>query len=195
MENAWQVILWVSTGLLVYSYALYPLIMKYFGQLCKEYDEINELLDIDIVIAAYNEESIIESKIRSTFSTTYPLNKINVFVGSDCSTDSTNEILKRLQSEFNNLHCTFFTTRTGKPGIVNQLVKQTNATLLVFTDADTLFEKTTLIELVKPFQDLKVGGVQANFKSISDATSHGFEQEKSYNSMELETKKGESYFG
>lgn len=56
---------------------------------------------ISLLIAAYNEEEVIESKIRNSLELDYPKNKLEIIVASDASTDRTNGIVRQYQKTEN----------------------------------------------------------------------------------------------
>lgn len=155
----------LSGGLVVYSYAGFPLLL---GRLSggralpgPVHGPADALPAVDILLAAHNEEVVIEQKIRRTFATTYPLSQLRLLVGSDASTDGTNALLARLAAEFPQLRVTTFAARQGKPGVMQHLSAQATAPVLVLTDANVFFEPTTLFELVKHFARPEVGLVGA----------------------------------
>src|SRR5690606_17326177 len=84
-----------------------------------------------------------------------------------------------------------FTERTGKPQIINTLVKENEGDILILSDADTLFIRSTLVELVKPFAHNEVGGVQARFRSKAAGKFDVAQQELKYNDRERLIKKGQ----
>lgn len=193
------VIIFILGGLaLFHSYFIYPLWMKQKG---KNYNPqfpgfTDSLPSLAILLSVYNEEKVIEQKIRSTFDTDYPLDKIKFLIGSDNSDDQTNDILQKLKSEFPaQLEIEIFNERTGKPEIINRLVEQTESDILVLTDADTFFYPQTLHELAKPFSDHKIGGVQAGFRFYKEGKAAASRQELVYSSREFEIKKGQSFYG
>ena len=146
-----HILFWFSAFLLVYHYVFFPLILKILAASKKEdfakYTE-NEFPKVAILLAAYNEEKVIEKKIQSTFDTQYPLDKITFYIGSDSSTDATDSIVNKYQEKFPQLVFRHFFARTGKPEIINQLEKETDAEILVLTDANVFFEPNTLTNLV-----------------------------------------------
>ncbi|MVN77209.1 glycosyltransferase [Hymenobacter sp. HMF4947] len=156
----------LSGGLVVYSYAGFPLLLRRLsgGKALPGpvYGPADALPAVDILLAAHNEEVVIEQKIRATFATTYPLERLRLLVGSDASTDRTNALLARLAGEFPQLRVTTFAERQGKPGVMQHLSAQATAPVLVLTDANVFFEPTTLFELVKHFARPQVGLVGAN---------------------------------
>ncbi|MDX5321528.1 MAG: glycosyltransferase, partial [Bacteroidota bacterium] len=86
----WSCIFWV-----IHTYALYP---AWMARQAKRYQDFEEeprhWPSIDLLIAAYNEEEVIERKIRSCLNTDYPADKLRVVIGSDRSSDRTDEIVK-----------------------------------------------------------------------------------------------------
>ena len=193
-----DVLFYFSFGLLVYSYFIFPKIMYFLGkkdQVFQGFASPSELPMVCIVLAAYNEEAVIEKKIRSSLATTYPLDRLRILVGSDNSSDGTNAILERLAAEFNQLSFRVFEVRTGKPQIINALISTCESEILILTDADTFFEPETILELVKPFANPKIGGVQGHLVSSGLGSAGVVAQELTYNTMELRTKLGEGRLG
>ena len=125
---------------------------------------------VSIIFAAYNEKVVIEEKIRSIYDSKYDLDKISVLVGSDMSTDGTDEIIIRLQSEFPNLHLHRTEKRTGKSGIMNMLADKATGEILIATDANIIFKHDTISQLVQSFASEQIGAVAGalTYKGNSD---------------------------
>lgn len=179
-------------GLLIYHYLGFPFLLRILtkgkSQNDMAWSETDNLPDIAIMMAAYNEETVIEAKIQSILETTYPSNKLKVFIGSDASTDLTNSIINKYSQKHSSIHFFKFTERTGKPKIIDQMMHDVDAQLLVMTDANVIFRKDTLYELVKYFKNEQVGlvgGNIQNFRTKRDGISH---QEKQYLSLENQIK-------
>lgn len=161
-----SVVVLLSGGLVAYSYVGFPLLLRWLSQGKTLAGPVfgraaPELPAVDILLAAHNEQEVIEQKIRSTFASTYPPEKVRLLVGSDNSNDRTNALLAALAAEFPQLHATIFTERQGKPGVMQHLSAQATAPVLVLTDANVFFEPDTLYELVKHFARPQVGLVGA----------------------------------
>lgn len=152
----------------------------------------DELPEVSILLAAYNEEKVIAEKIRKTFETNYPLNKIKVFIGSDASTDETNQIVRNFSDEFPQITLVEFPGRTGKSGIINQLAELASSEILILTDANVFFERDTIFQLVKHFANPDIKQVAANIIKVSPKSDGIAEQEKSYIRIENQIKLCES---
>lgn len=190
-----SLVFFTASALVFHSYVLFPAQMKRLGRRPVEYEPVENLPTISILLAAYNEEAVIEAKIRSIFKTDYPKNKLEVWIGSDASTDRTDAIVQSLQQHYPQLQFERFEARTGKPVIINQLAARATGELLVVTDADALFDEKTLPELVHPFVDPRVGGVQANARIRTIEGSEVAQQEAQYTLREMEIKAGEGRWG
>ena len=196
MDNALLIIFSVSVILIFHTYVLYPLIMILLFSKPKnkvlEYTEHEDLPDVAVLIAAYNEERVIREKIDSVFATTYPVSKIKVYVGSDASADNTDSIVEALKSNYPNLELVKFSGRVGKISIINHLQSMGDEEILIMTDANVIFKPGTLFELVKKFKDENVGIVAANIVKESINNEGITFQEKKYLSMENKIKACES---
>ena len=60
---------------------------------------------IDVLLATYNGEKYIRQQIDSILNQTYK--KIRIFISDDCSTDDTPNILKKYESEHDNIYVTY----------------------------------------------------------------------------------------
>lgn len=186
----------LATLLVFHSYVLFPAHMKRLAQKQPSYPALTAWPSIEVLMAAYNEVTVIEAKVHSVLGGQYPTDKLILRVGSDASTDGTDEILARLEQQYpGRLITKRFEARTGKPNIINALAAEASADLLVITDADALFEADTLTELVKPFADARVGGVQAHADIRITGDEAVARQEASYTAREMTIKAGEGSLG
>jgi cellulose synthase/poly-beta-1,6-N-acetylglucosamine synthase-like glycosyltransferase len=183
---------WLSLLFLLHSYILYPAII--WALSCKKkgnqvhYLPEDLLPGITIIMSVHNEEDVIEEKINSIFTTNYPINNITVIVGSDASTDQTNEILEKLSSTNERLVFIPFIERMGKANVMNQLVDHAKSKILVLTDANVMLEDSTLFELIKNFKNPDIGLVDTNMINQGFKKDGISIQEKIYISMEVKIK-------
>ncbi len=153
------VLLLVTSGtLVVYSYALYPLLLLLGARfMCGE--ELparpKRFPLISVVVAAHDEERVIEEKIRNTLALEYPRDRLEFLVGSDGSTDGTDEICRR------HPRVQFFRIdpRKGKANVLNTLIPLARGEIIVLSDANTIIEPGALTAMVRHFDDPTVGGV------------------------------------
>jgi cellulose synthase/poly-beta-1,6-N-acetylglucosamine synthase-like glycosyltransferase len=190
-----QIIFWSAVFLIFHTYLLYPFLLALLAKGKEEnkkvYSHKDELPFVSILISAHNEEKIIMEKIRSIYYTLYPLNKFEVLIGSDNSTDRTNRICKIYDWNYKDFRFFEFTERQGKPSIINKLKEEAKGEILIITDANVMFKLSTMFELVKHFKNINTGLVDSVMvhKGLNrDGISY---QENAYISMEVLTKQRE----
>ncbi|MBK8806879.1 MAG: glycosyltransferase [Bacteroidales bacterium] len=181
-----SIIFWLFVLLIFHSYIFFPLLLKILAKNKKNntfvWDDTDRenLPMISVVMAAYNEQQVIEEKINSIFKTNYPLDKIEVLIGSDNSSDNTNLIISTYAEEYKQIKLFAFTQRQGKANIINQLAEKAQGEILILTDANVYFTESTLYHLVKHFRNNTislVGGLILNTNLKKNGISI---QEKTY---------------
>lgn len=150
---------------------------------------------VTVMLAVYNEIDIIDLKMSSMLSSTYPKDRLQFLIGSDCSDDGTNEIIQRYADEFPHIDFFPFMERSGKAVVMENLLSKVKGSIIIFTDADTLFTEETIYYLVNPFSDPTVGGVQGNFVSIPLDKTETLKQESFFNRIEMAIKMRQSNQG
>ena len=189
--------------LLIHTYVLYPLIIKGLAR-GKSLNDLVYKSDADlpiicVLMAAYNEESVIRHKIESLLAQDYPQDKLHIYVGSDNSSDATNLIMEDYAKQYGHIYFHLFSSRTGKPGIINDLAqfalsKNDGLQELVFlmTDASVMLDPKATRELAKHFRHPDMGLVDAHmiYTGIED---EGISQsESTYLNSEVTLKQNES---
>jgi len=119
----------------------------------------DSLPPVSILISAYNEEKVIRQRIENIKSLKYVLNKIELIIGSDCSTDKTNDILQQGSKNHPWIKIELFKSRRGKAAVLNDLAALAKNEILVFTDANSIFDEDTLKNLTSGFSSEAIGGV------------------------------------
>ncbi len=167
-----KVVLWVCLGAIAFSYAGYPTLLFLLATLAQAKSDLVFLMkrkprrrpsasryqpQIAILISAFNEEAVIEARIKNLFEVDYPGDLVEVLIGLDAPTDSTVQILSRFESP--RVRVFNFLGRRGKLAVISDLAQRTSAKILIFTDANTLFRPDCVRNLVRHFDDPKVGAV------------------------------------
>ncbi|MFW5658177.1 MAG: glycosyltransferase [Bacteroidota bacterium] len=159
------------------------------------YSDNKELPSISIIMSAFNEEAVVEEKITSVYHTSYPLSKIEFLIGSDASLDNTNQIISSLTGKCPGLLFFPYTQRRGKGNVINELVSKATNGILVLTDANIIFNRDTLFELIKHFKNDKVGLVDTRMQHSGKVKDGISIQESFYISGEVLLKNMESKWG
>ena len=192
-----EIAFWLCIVGVTITYFIYPFWIKWLGLKQSEnnirFSKNDALPVVAIIVAAYNEEKVIAKKLDSILQLNYPKELIHVFIGNDCSTDSTAAIVESYQSKIKNLTLVNNPAQTGKTAIVNHLgamakSKLGEKTILVLTDANVLFHVDLLFELVQHFKNKTIGIVGANVVNTVSENSVVGELETMYISRENKMK-------
>jgi len=173
-------IFWFSMLSLFYIYFLYPLVLFILTRFVKAKPKTSNFCDIfplvSIIIAAYNEEKVLARRIQNLLVQDYPKGKMEITVASDGSTDKTVEIARIY--EVHGINVLDFKVNRGKAAVQNDAVSVASGEIIIFTDANTMFEKDFLRNMVNYFSEASVGCVVGNLvyktKGTSISKSEGF---------------------
>lgn len=162
----------LSVAVLVHTYFLYPLSLIVLNKVTNsEYPRAKEELPtVALVIAAYNEEEIIEQKIQNSLDLTYPDELLNIIVFSDASDDDTDDIVREYENEGVTLKR--IEGRVGKTVCQNEVAKTINEEIIVFSDANSMYEPDAIEKIVEKFSD-NVGCVVGELKYKSESNVEG----------------------
>ncbi len=154
-------IFWISFGVILYTYVGYLLVLFIIWsikQKCiKKEDSGDETYEptVTIFIAAYNEKEVIPAKITNLHQLDYPSSKLSFLWITDGSTDGSDELIR----QYPRMELLHDPIRRGKVGAINRGMSYVNSEIVIFCDANSMFTKNTIREIVKYFQDPKVGCV------------------------------------
>ncbi|MEK9521772.1 glycosyltransferase [Streptomyces venezuelae] len=113
---------------------------------------------VTVLVPAYNERECIANTLNSLAASDYP---IEVLVIDDGSTDGTADIVEEMDLPFVRL---IRQPNGGKSSALNTGIAAASYDIIVMMDGDTVFEPSTVRELVQPFGDRTIGAVAGNAK-------------------------------
>lgn len=185
-----------SWAVIAYTYVAFPLLIALIarladasGQAAEEWPE-STLPPVAVVVAAHNEEAYIEAKMCNTWQVDYPPDRLTLFIGSDGSSDATAHLLKTTQNP--RLEARVFEQRRGKVSVVNALMPEVVADIIILSDANTMLAPDAVRKLVRHFRDPRVGCVNG---ALSLEHAGGVSGEGLYWKYELWIKTNESRLG
>lgn len=159
-----KVFFWICLVLCIYTYAGYGVILYLMVCLKRwlkgksqtpELPADEKLPEVTLLICAFNEQEVIEEKMKNTNNLDYPSDKLHIMWVTDGSTDNTNEYLKA----YPNVQIVFSPERRGKTAALNHGISEVKTPLTVLTDANTMINREAIREIVRCFMDPQVGCV------------------------------------
>lgn len=116
---------------------------------------------VSVIVPVYNEEIVIRRTIRALLKSDYPLTEILII--DDGSTDQTASTIKKYFSRNPKVKL-LQKINGGKASALNYGFQQALGEIIITIDADTIFKRATISELVKNFSDPRVAAVTGNCK-------------------------------
>lgn len=184
-----------SLGLMVHTYVTYPLSLRLFR---RKYTQPPTFAEQDwpkvaLLIPAYNEEKVIADKIRNALALDYDSARLEILIGSDGSTDNTNSIVRSFEDS--RIRLIELPGRSGKVGVLNRLVSETQAEIIAISDANVTLDKFALKNLIRHFADPQVGVANGGKYIHVPAGSESVRGEEIYGEVENRLRTLESEIG
>jgi cellulose synthase/poly-beta-1,6-N-acetylglucosamine synthase-like glycosyltransferase len=156
------IIFWACSALVAYAYLGYPLLVwglsrAFHQRVVPQAGDVADLPAVSLLIAAYNEEAVIEDRLRNALAMDYPADKLQIVVSSDGSTDRTTEIVRR--HAVGRVRLLDYAHRRGKAAVLNASVPELEGEIVLFSDANTEVDAGAVWKLVRWFGDPRVGVV------------------------------------
>lgn len=191
-----EVIFLASGLLIIYPYIGYPAVLWVLARLMPGKDRAGSAPPeprVTLIISAHNEEKVIEDKILNSLALDYPAEKIEITVVSDGSDDGTDGIVKRFEGRGVVLRrCE---GRLGKTACLNRAVPLAAGEIVVFSDANSKYDRDALRHLVKRFSDPRVGFVTGGTRYAAKGSDVVADSVGFYSKIEKMTKSLESSVG
>jgi len=198
MTFLFEFIFWISIFFVFYVYIGYLIILWIIslGRTGKTHHLMknkNLFLKVTLLISAYNEEKNIREKLLNSLNLNYPEDLLEIIVVSDGSTDRTNEIVKEYAD--NGVILCYFDNRIGKTACLNETIPSAKGELIIFSDANSIYDQEAIVNIVKHFQDDNIGFVTGYTKYVFKDADHNLTPVGIYTIIEMLTKKLESRIG
>jgi cellulose synthase/poly-beta-1,6-N-acetylglucosamine synthase-like glycosyltransferase len=186
-----EAIFWLSAAALFYTYVGYPILLALVSTLRPRRVRRGDFeATVSVVITAYNEERDLAAKLENTLALDYPSELLEIIVGSDCSSDRTDEIVREFASRGVRLHRQ--AKRLGKTAAQNAAVEKASGEIIIFSDATSLYQSDAVKAIMPSFADPTVGCVAGRLVYVDPAQSRIGRGARSYWSYETFLKKHES---
>ena len=188
-----SILTWSAVAAVVHVYVGYPALLALLARLHRRPVRRREITpSVSLVVAAYQEEQVIQDKLENCLQLDYPRERLEIVVVTDGSSDSTPQIVGSYADRgFKLLHQP---ERRGKSAAINRAVAEVRGEILVFSDANALYRPDALRKLVRNFTDGSVGCVSGR-KTVVQAGADIAASEGTYWRYESALKRHESLLG
>ena len=165
MDTALTILFWILIGTAVYAYAVYPLLIAAIAHL-KHHEPQPSLPEplphVTLFVTAFNEEQFVEDKIANSHALNYPADRLHLVWVTDGSNDKTNQLL----ANHSDVRVLYEPERRGKVHAMKRGLEFVETDIVIFTDANTMLSPESVTEIVRLFENPRIGCV-AGEKRIS----------------------------
>ncbi|MBC8152943.1 MAG: glycosyltransferase family 2 protein [Bacteroidetes bacterium] len=172
------------TILVVYTYFGYGLVIwllvtirRRFGIGSRTIATSRELVDVTLIVPAYNEMDYLPAKLQNCLEQDYPVGRLHLLFVVEGSTDGSAAYLESMKATVPNLTIISGTRRLGKIEAMNNAMGLVKTPIVVFTDANTQLNQQAISRLAKRFDLPNVGAVtgekRISTQSTESATGSG----------------------
>jgi cellulose synthase/poly-beta-1,6-N-acetylglucosamine synthase-like glycosyltransferase len=162
---------YICLGVLGYVFFLYPALLWFLSLALGKKPRREDITPkVTLLISAYNEKQVIVEKLENSLSLDYPEGKLEIIVASE-SKDETDAIVAGYEARGVILHA--YDGREGKAATLYRSVPRATGEIIVFSDANAIYEKDAIRKLVRNFNDERIGCVsgQLRYRSAADGSS------------------------
>jgi biofilm PGA synthesis N-glycosyltransferase PgaC len=175
-----KIVFWSCAFAIVYTYAGYPLVLLFLRIFIHRRVRKSPIEPyVTLVVPAYNESRVIEAKIRNAASLDYPVDKLEVLIASDGSSDGTVEVARKL-ADGSRIRVLAFPQNRGKIPVLNDAVREAKGEIIIFSDAAAILKSDSIRQLVANFADPKVGAVSGIYRVQHASGARSGSQEEIY---------------
>lgn len=162
--SALEIVFWASVAILVYTHLGYPLLLGLLvalrgprrGRREDAADSlrrsVDELPRVSLIVAAHDEEAVIERRVRDALALDYPRDRLELIVASDGSGDRTVDLARAAGADL-----VLDLPRGGKVAALNAAVERSTGAVLAFSDANSYWCRDALRVLVDRLAEPGVG--------------------------------------
>jgi cellulose synthase/poly-beta-1,6-N-acetylglucosamine synthase-like glycosyltransferase len=188
-----QAVFWGSLAALAWTHAGYPAAASLAARVrSRPVRKGGDLPTVSVIVAAWNEEDVIERRLENLLQLDYPQDRLEIVVASDASTDRTDELVARIAATDSDRVRLVRAPRGGKAAAQNLAVRETTGDVIAFSDANAFWAAPALRRLVRNFADPDVAYVCGQLRL---ERADGTNREGAYWRYELKLREAESSLG
>lgn len=189
-----KIIFWISAFVIFYTMIGFPITLMILGKIIKRKNkkDYSYKPKVTMMIAAYNEEKVIEQKLENAMLSDY--DDLEILIANDCSSDRTVEICERFIKNHPEMDIKISTAKDhfGKTNAQNEAVEKASGEIIVFSDANSMYKPNAISELVSYFTSDDIEYVCGALVYVKDDNVSSVVAENAYWDLELKMRKIES---
>lgn len=172
-----EIIFWILAAIIFYTYIGYGIVLFVLIKIKrlfirKTISTLSEdsLPEITLLVAAYNEQDYVQKKVENSRSLVYPTGKLHMIWVTDGSSDQTPDLLR----QYGDVEVLHRPERAGKIAAMNRAIHFVKTPIVVFSDANTMLGKDSMMKIAQMFADPGVGCVSGEkriFNAEEEAAS------------------------
>lgn len=165
----------LALALLYWHLLGYPLLMAGLRRRPRPNVPVEAPPQVSVILPVYNEERNLGPRVENLLAQDYPMDRLEIIIVESGSTDGTAPVARELAARVPNLKVVVQGSRLGKASAVAAGKTVAEGTIIVVSDANTVYDHATLSKLVQPFGDPSIGGVGGRFvpRNASDPNAAG----------------------
>ena len=150
---------WILLALVVYVYAGYPLLLIVLRAIggARPVRVGPDQPTVTLIVSAFNEAGVIGEKLENCLALDFVRDRLQIIVVSDASEDGTDDIVRRFAHR--GVELLRMPGRSGKTLGLNAAMRQAWGEIVVFSDANAMYDQNVLRKLTRNFADPAIGAV------------------------------------
>ncbi|TNF41521.1 MAG: glycosyltransferase family 2 protein [Cytophagales bacterium] len=165
-----ELLFWIAVSIVLFTFLGYGLVISVLAALGKKkinYPQLDDedLPEVTLIVACYNEEEILRDKVANCLNLDYPKERLTVLFVTDGSIDGSVELLQ----SYSGVEVSHSNARKGKIAAINRIMPGITTPISIFTDANVMLNPEAIRALVHPFQSNLVAAVSGEKVVLSQS--------------------------
>jgi len=175
LGGAFAGLLILVLALLYWHFLGYPLLMAGLRRRPRPAIPVEVPPRVSVVLPVYNEARNLGPRVENLLAQDYPPDRLEIIIVESGSTDGTASAARELAARVPNIKVVVQGSRLGKASAVAAGKDVAEGTIIVVSDANTVYDRATLSKLIEPFGDRSIGGVGGRFvpRNANDPNAAG----------------------
>lgn len=164
VDGLWWTAFLTGTGMCFLVFIGYPVILFLLSRIFPQRKQISVSgnaveKSVSMLVVFRNADSLIEKKIHNFLHIDYPLDRLELILVSDGSTDASRQMAAAAENQDRRIRFFHFDAHQGKIACLNFGITRCRGEIVVLTDVDATLNQKSIKTLCAHFEVESVGGV------------------------------------